>query len=79
MNWTVGHSPNAALANTMPEQAIATLPEVQHPIIHTDAAVITGGPDGSNAWSVLVSPGPCPKKDVPLIIRHVKGFWGAKK
>ena len=36
VNWTVGHSLNAALANTMLDQAIATLPEVQHSIIHTD-------------------------------------------
>ena len=36
MNWTVGRSPNAALVNTMLDQAIAALPEGQHPIIHTD-------------------------------------------
>ena len=36
VNWTVGRSPNAALVNTMLDQAIATLPKGQHPIIHTD-------------------------------------------
>ena len=36
VNWTVGRSPNAALVNAMLEQAIAALPEGQHPIIHTD-------------------------------------------
>ena len=36
VNWTVGHSPNAALVNTMLDQAIAALTEGQHPIIHTD-------------------------------------------
>ena len=62
VNWTVGHSPNAALVNTMLDQAIAALSEGQHPMI---AAVITGGPDGSNAWSVLVLPGPCSKRMFP--------------
>ena len=32
----VGRSPNAALVNTMLDQAIAVLPEEQRPIIHTD-------------------------------------------
>ena len=36
VNWTVGRSPNAALVNTMLDQAIAVLPEEQRPIIHTD-------------------------------------------
>ena len=36
VNWTAGRSPNAALVNTMLDQAIAALPEGQHPIIHTD-------------------------------------------
>lgn len=36
VNWTVDRSPNAALVNAMLDQAIAALPEGQHPIIHTD-------------------------------------------
>ena len=36
VNWTVGPSPNAALVNTMLDPAIFSLPEKQHPIIHTD-------------------------------------------
>ena len=36
VNWTVGRSPNAALVNTMLDQAIAVLPKGQRPIIHTD-------------------------------------------
>lgn len=36
VNWTIGCSPNAALVNIMLEQAISTLPEGQHPILHTD-------------------------------------------
>ena len=72
VNWTVGRSPNAALVNTMLDQAIAVLPEEQRPIIHTDRGCHYRGPDGSNAWSVLVLPGPCPKRDVPPIIQRVK-------
>ena len=30
VNWTVGHSPNAALVNTMLYQAIAALPKGPH-------------------------------------------------
>lgn len=36
VNWTIGRNPNAALVNTMLEQAISSLPEGQYPILHTD-------------------------------------------
>ena len=36
VSWTVGPSPNAALVNTMLDQAVANLPEGRHPIIHSD-------------------------------------------
>ena len=36
VSWTVGPSPNAALVNTMLDQAIANLPEGRHPVIHSD-------------------------------------------
>lgn len=50
VNWTVGRSPNAALVNTMLEQAIFSLPKRQHPIIHTDRY----GRVGLAAWSTQV-------------------------
>ena len=34
--WTMGTSPNAELANTMLKNAIATLHEGEHPILHSD-------------------------------------------
>lgn len=36
VSWTIGSSPNAALVNTMLDQAIANLPEGRHPVIHSD-------------------------------------------
>ena len=36
VNWTIGLSPNAALANTMIDGSIARLHHGEHPIIHSD-------------------------------------------
>ena len=36
VSWTVGPSPNAALVNSMLDQAIAQLPKGRHPVIHSD-------------------------------------------
>ena len=36
VSWTVGTSPNANLANTMLEKAIATLSGDEHPLVHSD-------------------------------------------
>ena len=34
--WTIGTSPNAKLVNTMLEEAISTLKDNEHPIVHSD-------------------------------------------
>jgi len=34
--WTIGTSPNAELVNTMLENAIKTLSETEHPVVHSD-------------------------------------------
>jgi len=36
VSWTIGTSPNAELANTMLADAISTLAEDEHPIVHSD-------------------------------------------
>lgn len=45
--WTIGTSPNAALANGMLRDACATLKPGETPIIHSDRVAITGGRNGS--------------------------------
>ena len=34
--YTAGTSPNAALANAMPDRAVATLRHGEHPVVHSD-------------------------------------------
>ena len=77
VNWTVGRSPNAALVNTMLDQAIAVLPEEQRPIIHTDRGCHYRWPGWIERMERTGLTRSMFKKDVPLIIRHVKAFWGA--
>ena len=77
VNWTVGRSPNAALVNTMLDQAIAALPEVQHPIIHTDRGCHYRWPGWIERMERTGLTRSMSKKDVPLTIRHVNAFWGA--
>lgn len=36
VTWTIGTSPNAELVNTMLDEAIATLKDGEHPIVHSD-------------------------------------------
>ena len=36
VSWTIGTSPNAELANTMLDEAIAQLSKDEHPIVHSD-------------------------------------------
>ena len=36
VSWTIGTSPNAELVNTMLDNAIGTLKDGEHPIIHSD-------------------------------------------
>ena len=36
VSWTIGTSPDAELVNTMLDNAIGTLKENDHPIIHSD-------------------------------------------
>ena len=36
VSWTIGTSPDAALVNTMLDNAIGTLKENEHPIVHSD-------------------------------------------
>jgi len=36
VSWTIGASPDAELVNTMLDTAIATLPEGEHPVVHSD-------------------------------------------
>lgn len=36
VSWTIGTSPDAELVNTMLDTAIATLPEGEHPVVHSD-------------------------------------------
>lgn len=45
VSWTVGTSPNAKLANTMPKQAIKTLKPGEHPIVHSDRGCHYRWPD----------------------------------
>ena len=74
---TVGRSPNAALVNAMLDQAIAVLPEGQRPIIHTDRGCHYRWPGWIERMERTGLTRSMSKKDVPLIIRHVKAFWGA--
>ena len=39
VSWTIGTSPDAELVNTMLDNAIGTLKESEHPIIHSDRGV----------------------------------------
>lgn len=50
VSWTIGTSPDAELVNTMLDNAIGTLNENEHPIIHSDRAVTTVGQAGSREW-----------------------------
>jgi putative transposase len=36
VSWTIGTSPDAELVNAMLDTAIATLPEGEHPVVHSD-------------------------------------------
>ena len=36
LKWTIGTTPNVALANTMLKNAIATLAPTEKPIVHSD-------------------------------------------
>jgi len=45
VNWTIGTSPNAELANTMIDGAIAHLSKNEHPIIHSDRGCHYRWPD----------------------------------
>ena len=36
VTWTIGSSPNAALVNSMLDQAVATLKNGEKPIVHSD-------------------------------------------
>ena len=36
VSWTIGTSPDAELGNAMLDTAIATLPEGEHPVVHSD-------------------------------------------
>ena len=39
VSWNIGTSPNAELVNTMLEDAIDTLSDSEHPIVHSDIFV----------------------------------------
>jgi transposase InsO family protein/transposase-like protein len=39
VSWAIGTSPDAELVNTMLDTAIATLPEGQHPVVHSDRGI----------------------------------------
>ncbi len=39
VSWTIGTSPDAELVNTMLDTAIATLPEGEHPVVHSDRGI----------------------------------------
>ena len=54
--WTIGTSPNAALANGMLRDACATLKPGETPIIHSDLAGFVVKPgNGSGSWWLAVS------------------------
>ena len=36
VSWNVSTSPDAQLVNTMLDNAVATLPDTAHPLVHTD-------------------------------------------
>ena len=47
VSWRLSRSPDAAMADGMLLDAIATLGNGERPVIHSDRGCITGGPDGS--------------------------------
>ena len=74
VSWTIGTSPDAELVNTMLDAAIATLPDGERPVVHSDRGCHYRWPGwiSRQEWTPRVLPGPCRRKDVHPTTLHAR-------
>jgi hypothetical protein len=73
VSWSIGTSPDAELVNSMLDEGATCLSDDEHPILHTDRGSHYRWPGWilrMDTYGLIRSI--CPKKDVHLIMLHVK-------
>lgn len=79
VSWTIGTSPNADLVNTMLKNAIGTLTELDHPMVHSDRGCHYRWPDWINIMEKAKLTRSMSKKGCSPDNSACEGFFGRLK